>query len=289
MAEEKMQVFLITGLSGAGKTHAADWFEDQGFYCVDNLPPRLIRSFLELAMQGGSIHRAAFVVDIRSESFFPSMEGTLERLREAENVDFKILFIEASDSTIVKRYNETRRQHPLTKGPASIEVIERERGMLRKLRQSADYVIDTTDMKVARFQAEMDRLFNTKESDQFPLTVNIQSFGYKYGLPPEADMTLDMRFLPNPFYVASLKHLTGKNQKVRHYVLKTEAAQTFLKQLAEMITYIAPLYVKEGKYHLNLAFGCTGGQHRSVVMAEESARIFREMGFRVSLNHRQLR
>ncbi len=285
----KMKIVLITGLSGAGKTHAADWFEDQGYYCIDNMPQSLIRNFLELsAMTTKEIDKAAFVVDIRSDEFFKGMKDTLDYLDSLQNVDFKVLFIEASDSTLLKRYNETRRNHPLAEGLTNRSVIEKEREMLSALKDRSDYIIDTTNLKVAEFNAQMDSIFAEQGDGKDMLALNLVSFGYKYGIPQEMDMVFDMRFLPNPYYVESLKHLTGNNKKVSQYVLKHDIAKTFIKQLDKLVNTVAPYYKKEGKYHLNIAFGCTGGQHRSVTMANEMAKIFKNEGYRVTLEHKEL-
>lgn len=287
--DEKKKIVLITGLSGAGKTHAADWFEDQGYYCIDNMPQPLIKNFLELwAMTPNQITKAAFVVDVRGDEFFDGMKETLQYLSDIKTVDFKVVFIEASDNVLLKRYNETRRNHPLANGMTSREVIEKERKLLAELRERADYIIDTSNMKVAGFNLEMDNLFSEKGEGSSPLSINIISFGYKFGIPQEMDMVMDMRFIPNPYYVDSLKHLTGNNKKVSQFVLKYDITKTFIKKFDDLINAIAPAYKKEGKYHLNIAFGCTGGQHRSVAMANEMARIFREEGYRVTLEHKEL-
>ncbi|WP_245796878.1 RNase adapter RapZ [Hornefia porci] len=287
--EEKMKVVIISGLSGAGKTHAADWFEDHGYYCIDNMPPALIKSFLDLAMfRTIRMTKAAFVVDIRSDEFFSGLNETIDYLRMREDIEFSILFIEASDSTLIRRYNETRRNHPLSTGRTSKEVIEKERSMLADLRARANHVLDTTNLKVAQFNLEMSKLYNPDGDLSSAFAINVISFGFKYGIPQETDMVFDVRFIPNPYYVESLKHLTGNNKKVQRYVLRHEIAQKFIEQLTVMIDTIVPCYVKEGKNHLNIAFGCTGGQHRSVTLANEMARIFREEGYRVTLEHREL-
>lgn len=287
--EEKMKVVIISGLSGAGKTHAADWFEDHGYYCIDNMPPALIKSFLDLAMfRTIRMTKAAFVVDIRSDEFFSGLNDTIDYLRMREDIEFSILFIEASDSTLIRRYNETRRNHPLSTGRTSKEVIEKERSMLADLRARANHVLDTTNLKVAQFNLEMSKLYNPDGDISSTFAINVISFGFKYGIPQETDMVFDVRFIPNPYYVESLKHLTGNNKKVQRYVLRHDIARKFIEQLTVMIDTIIPCYVKEGKNHLNIAFGCTGGQHRSVTLANEMARIFREEGYRVTLEHREL-
>ncbi len=285
---EKMNVVIITGMSGAGKTNAADWFEDQGYYCVDNMPPALIKNFIELTVfSNKQIKKAAFVVDVRGGEFFTDLSQCLDDLEKSDTIDCKVLFIEASDETLIKRYNETRRNHPLSAGSTTREVIEKEREKLAELRQRADFIIDTTNMKVAGFKLEMEKLFVGMEMES-SFAVNITSFGYKHGIPMEADLVFDMRFIPNPYYVPSLKKLTGNNKKVSQYVMRQEISQKFISQLRELINTIVPCYVREGKYHLNIAFGCTGGQHRSVAMANRMAEIFREDGYRVTLGHRDL-
>ena len=285
---EKMKVVIITGLSGAGKTNAFTWFEDQGYYCVDNMPPALIPNFIELTGSSVSVARkAAFVVDIRGGMFFDDLSKNLDKLKKNPDIELKILFIEASTRILIKRYNETRRNHPLTTGIIDKEVIENEREQLSEIRKRADYVIDTTGMKVAELKLEIERLIGGYEKSS-AFSVNVFSFGYKHGVPMEADLIFDMRFIPNPYYVPSLKKLTGNNKKVQQYVLKHEVTQKFIKEFHEMITEIIPNYIKEGKYHLNIGFGCTGGQHRSVTMANKMAEIFKEDGYRVTLEHRDL-
>ena len=285
---EKMNVVIVTGLSGAGKTKAADWFEDQGYYCVDNMPPALIKNFIELTVYSNKrIKKAAFVVDVRGGEFFDDLQQTLDELQAIETVDCKILFIEASIATLIKRYNETRRNHPLSDGSTSRAVIETERQQLAELRSRADYIIDTTNMKVAGLKLEMEKLFVGMEPES-SFAINVMSFGYKHGLPMETDLVFDMRFIPNPYYIPSLKKLTGNNKKVYQYVMKQDIAKAFAEQLHEMLQTIIPRYIKEGKYHLNIAFGCTGGQHRSVSMARHMAKRFEEDGYRVTLKHRDL-
>ena len=288
---ERMKVVIISGMSGAGKTLAADWFEDHGYYCIDNMPPSLIRNFLGLASFRGNnqIRNAAFVVDIRSDEFFTALNETLDYLGKRDDIDFRILFLEASDSTLIKRYNQTRRSHPLAQyGRADHEVIEQERNLLADLRARSNYVIDTTNLKAADFNLEMERIFEPLSDQNNAFGINIISFGYKYGVPQETDMVFDVRFIPNPYYVDSLRKLTGNNKKVQNFVLKFDITKQFITQLREMIHMIAPCYVKEGKNHLNIAFGCTGGQHRSVTLANEMTRLFKEDGYRVTLKHREL-
>ena len=283
-----MEVVIITGLSGAGKTKAADWFEDKGYYCIDNMPPALIRNFIDLAMTGKRrIEKAALVVDIRGGQFFGDLKEMMVSLEDDINIDFKILFIEASDETLIRRFNEARRSHPLASGLMTREAIQKEREELTELRNHANYVIDTSSLKVAELNSELDKFFGTKtKHDSFVL--NIMSFGYKHGMPLEADWVVDVRFIPNPYYVSSLKKLTGNNKKVAQYVLRQDVTKEFVNRFREIITRLVPAYVKEGKYSLTIAFGCTGGQHRSVTLANEFYRIFTAEGWRVTLEHREL-
>jgi len=285
----KTSVVIVTGLSGAGKTQAADWFEDHGYYCIDNMPPSMIGNFLEIeAFANRSISKVAFVVDIRSDNFVMGLEEAMKRLEEDPMIDSSILFIEASDAALVKRYNETRRSHPLNKngGITTDEVIEEEREQLEPIRQKADHVIDTTHMKQADLFAEMDRIFEGLDGGKH-FSFNIMSFGFKFGIPQGADMVLDMRFIPNPFYIPSLKKLTGHNKKVAQFVLKQDVTKEFLAKFDDMMKTLVPHYMQEGKYSLSLAVGCTGGQHRSVAVANELGRMFTEEGYRVSVEHRE--
>lgn len=283
-----MEVVIITGLSGAGKTKAADWFEDKGYYCIDNMPPALIKNFIDLSLTGAkNIKKTAFVIDVRGGRFFGDLKTSIAALERDENVDFKILFIEASNETLIRRYNESRRIHPLSTAAITSEVIEEERKKLAELRAHATYIIDTSTLKVAELNSELDRLFARGEAgDSFIL--NFMSFGYKHGIPLEADWVLDVRFIPNPYYVPSLKPLTGNNKKVSQYVLKQDIAKEFINRLVEIIKRLIPCYIKEGKYSLTVALGCTGGHHRSVAVANEVYRIFSEEGRRVTLEHRDL-
>lgn len=283
-----MEVVMITGLSGAGKTKAADWFEDKGYYCIDNMPPALIKNFIDLAMTGKrKIQKAAFVVDIRGGQFFGDLKETIISLEDDINIDFKILFIEASDEALIRRFNEARRTHPLAASLMTREAIQIEREELAELRSHANYVIDTSSLKVAEMNSELDKLFGSK-TKKASFVLNLMSFGYKHGMPAEADWVIDVRFIPNPYYVSSLKKLTGNNKKVAQYVMKQDITKEFVNRFHEIIARLLPCYVKEGKYSLTIAFGCTGGQHRSVALANEFYKIFMAEGWRVTLEHREL-
>ena len=283
-----MEVVMITGLSGAGKTKAADWFEDKGYYCIDNMPPALIKNFIDLAMTGKrKIQKAAFVVDIRGGQFFGDLKETIISLEDDINIDFKILFIEAYDEALIRRFNEARRTHPLAASLMTREAIQIEREELAELRSHANYVIDTSSLKVAEMNSELDKLFGSK-TKKASFVLNLMSFGYKHGMPAEADWVIDVRFIPNPYYVSSLKKLTGNNKKVAQYVMKQDITKEFINRFHEIIARLLPCYVKEGKYSLTIAFGCTGGQHRSVALANEFYKIFTAEGWRVTLEHREL-
>ncbi len=283
-----MEVVIITGMSGAGRSRAADWFEDQGYYCVDNMPPALINNFLAMASSAeNSIDKAVFVADLRSGNFFGELIDVIGELRSRRDIELTVLFMEAAVSDIVRRYNEVRRNHPLTGGQASASVIEEEKEKLRDIRKKADLVLDTSNLKLPEMVAELDRMF-FGGSAYSTFAVNISSFGFKYGIPTETDVMFDVRFLPNPFYVPSLKKLTGNNKKVRDYIFKSDLAGEFVDSVHSLLTSMMQGYIDEGKYHLNIAFGCTGGHHRSVAIANAVAEEFRKDGMRVRVNHRDM-
>ncbi|MBQ6401220.1 MAG: RNase adapter RapZ [Firmicutes bacterium] len=281
-----MRTIIITGLSGAGKTQAIDCLEDMGYYCIDNMPPALIRSFIQLTSTGKDIEQAAFVVDVRSRQFFEDFNQAIQEFDQLE-IDYKILYLEASDQVLLRRYNETRRTHPLSEGGSVRSGLEREKKMLEPIRKAADYIIDTSNMKTAQFWGELRDIVLSDENEK-TFMVSITSFGFKHGTPLSTDMIFDTRFIPNPYYVQSLRKLTGNNQKVSHYVLKHEITQKFLDGVVGMVNMLAPYYMKEGKYSLSIGIGCTGGHHRSVACANELHRRLRESGHRVSLEHRDL-
>jgi len=284
---ERLEAIIITGLSGAGKSSAVAWFEDQGYYCVDNMPPELIKNFIELGMASKKpVTKAAFACDVRGGEFFDELKECISTLRRRDDVHLRVLFLEASERVLVNRFNETRRNHPLTNGPVTRDVIIQEKELLRDIRDLAEIIIDTTNMKVSGLKSEIDRVINTGGESGF--TLNFCSFGYKRGLPQEADLIFDMRFIPNPYYVPSLRNLTGKNKKVKNYVLKHDVSKDFIARISSLLVALIPSYIKESKYHINVGFGCTGGHHRSVAMAEEMARVMREAGYRVTLEHRDL-
>ncbi|MDO5441005.1 MAG: RNase adapter RapZ [Bacillota bacterium] len=283
-----MELLIITGLSGAGKSQAIHCVEDLGYYCIDNMPPALLDDFVKLVETSHTdIDKAAFVVDIRSKEFFTDLKSCLSDMKK-QGINYRIMFLEASDTVLIKRYKETRRSHPLSDGGSLAEDIKTERKLLQTLRKQADFVIDTSTMKSADLNAELsDLLIPGIEKDSF--TITVESFGYKHGILVDADWVLDARFLPNPFYVPSLKKLTGKNKKVKDYVFKSIEARDFVARVTGIVADIIPSYVREGKYNLVIGVGCTGGQHRSVAIAIELANNFKAMGKNVVLIHRDLK
>ena len=282
-----MKVVIVTGLSGAGKTQAMNCLEDLGYYCIDNMPPALIKNFLELtAKETNHIEQAAMVIDVRGGEFFSDAKRVISEMKGTE-IDHTVIFLEASRDTLLRRFNETRRAHPLAEKGQAKEGIEKEIKLLAEIRKLADVVIDTSNMKAARLKEEIQSIVTSgKNADNF--IINISSFGFKYGIPLDAELVFDVRFIPNPYYVASLKSLTGNNKKVQDFVLRQNETKEFVELLDKMIMNMIPNYIREGKYYVNIAFGCTGGQHRSVTLANTFVKMFNERGMRTTLNHREL-
>ena len=279
-----MELIIVTGLSGAGKSNALNCLEDMCYYCIDNMPPALIGSFIDLAKTNKlNVDKAAICIDSRSGEGY---RGFDQQLNKYHDTDYKIMFLEASDETLIRRFNETRRNHPLNVSSVK-DGIRKERAFLAKARSISNYVIDTSNMKTAKLKEVIKDIVMKGEEKQ-TFIINIQSFGYKHGMPLDADMVFDMRFIPNPYYVPSLKELTGNSMKVKNYVLRQQVTVEFMEKIVPLLEEIIPAYMQEGKYHLNIACGCTGGHHRSVASANELARIFREKGYRITLAHRDL-
>ena len=264
-----INLLIITGLSGAGKSVTVQALEDIGFFCVDNLPPALIPKFGELMIQSqGKITKVGLVCDMRGGDFFKDLFHSLEELEKKSNdIQYQIVFLEADDPTIVRRFKETRRRHPLAKDGRMVEGITDERKILEEIRGKADIIINTTNLKAADLRKDILNRFS--QIDQQHLKVDIMSFGFKHGVPIEADMIFDVRFLPNPHYVDHLRPLTGMNEEVKDYVLKWPVTGAFVSKLHDMIDFLLPQFRKEGKTHVVIGIGCTGGKHRSVTLAEE--------------------
>ncbi len=283
-----MEILIVTGLSGAGKSQAVNCLEDQGYYCIDNMPLAMMKNFIDLCMaNGGVVDKAAFVADIRGAEFNPDIKKSLDTIK-AMGIKAKVLFLEASNTVLIRRFSETRRRHPVTGNSPTIADIEKEREQLAEIRKLADFVIDTSKMKTAQLKSELIKVLSDDDKEE-TFVVNITSFGFKNGIPITADMVFDMRFIPNPYYVQTLKKATGNNKKVRQYVMKHIESKRFVKNLSKLINDIIPCYQREGKYNLNLAFGCTGGQHRSVAMANEFYDLFTKQGKEVTLEHRDIK
>ena len=279
---------IVSGLSGAGKSQAMHALEDIGFYCVDNMPPKLLPKFAELCLQSQEkLSRVAMVVDVRGGGQFKDLFTSLDELR-AHGGEYKILFLECDDAVLARRYKETRRQHPLAyKTDGSVRAaIALEREMLGEVRSRTDYLIDTTHLSTSQLKKRIDDLFLEDAADG--MVVECMSFGFKYGYPAEADLVFDVRCFPNPFYVPELKSMTGMDAPVRDFVLSHEETTGFLTRLYDMIDYLLPLYRGEGKSQLVIAIGCTGGKHRSVTIAEALALHIENGGGRVRVNHRDI-
>jgi UPF0042 nucleotide-binding protein len=279
---------VITGLSGAGKSHAAHVFEDMGFFCVDNLPPALIPRFAELIMLAHDrFERIAVVTDIRSGEFFNAVPDAL-RFLDSRGIPYQILFLDASDEALLRRFKETRRKHPLAPTGSVLDGIQAERQRLEAIRERADRVIDTSEMTPQTLRDEIHAAFAPADQTAKSLAIGVVSFGYKHGLPIDADLVLDVRFLPNPHYVESLRSRPGTDDEVRRYVMRWPQAQTFRQRLEEMVSFLLPQFVAEGKSHLTVAIGCTGGRHRSVVFAEDLAAFVRAQGYEARVRHRDI-
>lgn len=283
-----MEFLIVTGLSGAGKSRAVDALEDIGFFCADNIPPKLIITFYELSRQAkGSLSKVAVVTDIRGGDMFSSLFETLAQMKEEEK-NYKILFLDAGDSVLVNRFKETRRKHPLADNClGSLEqAVKLERDVLRPVKERADYVIDTSYLSPAQLKERISGLFLGDATDA--LMIHCVSFGFKYGIPAEADLVMDVRCLPNPYYVEELKNLTGLDEPVSSYVMKWEQTKEFVVRFFDLVDYMIPLYCNEGKSQLVIAIGCTGGHHRSVTLAQLLYNHLLKKDFRTSVNHRDI-
>lgn len=283
-----MRFVVVTGMSGGGKLTAIRFLEDMGYYCVDNLPVRLIDPFMELVFAPGSdIDKVVLGLDVRADKSFDNVEQVLAALRE-KGYKYEILFMDASDEVLVKRYKETRRQHPVCPTGRVEDGIAKERKILEQIKSDADYVIDTSGLLTRVLKEELFRIF-VKDEDYNSLMISIMSFGFKNGIPADADLVFDVRFLPNPYYIDSLKKLTGNDKPVRDYVMSFPEAEQFMEKLTDMISFLIPGYVKEGKNQLVIAIGCTGGQHRSVTIANALAGRLKGGEYGINLFHRDVR
>ena len=284
-----MEILIISGLSGAGKSKAASFLEDMGFYIVDNMPAAMMLKFAEFCSAGvnSRYDRVALVYDVRTASSSEELFDVLEKLRKMD-ASCRMLFLTASPETIIHRYKETRRLHPLREQAGSLEeAVRRESELMAPVEERADYVVDTSHTSTAQLRGELLRLFGTKD-ERVGLSVNVMSFGFKHGLPMEADLVFDVRFLPNPYYIEDLRRKTGMDPEVYDYVFGFQQTQEFVKKLEDLLAFSLPLYAEEGKTVLVIAVGCTGGHHRSVSVARALAAYIRQLGYPVSENHRDM-
>ncbi|MDF0480314.1 RNase adapter RapZ [Vagococcus sp. PNs007] len=263
---ESLQLVIITGMSGAGKTVAMQSFEDMGFFCIDNLPPRLIPKFWELIKESGKVTKIALVIDLRSRAFFEEIQDMLVEIENTKMVDTSVIFLDSTDEELVSRYKETRRTHPLAMDGLVTEGIRKERGLLEEIKGDAQLVIDTTELSPRQLREMLIKEYKTTETKMF--RVEMVSFGFKYGLPIDADIVMDVRFLPNPHYIDELRPQTGMDQPVYDYVMSFPETEEFYTKFYDLVSSILPGYKKEGKTSLTIAIGCTGGQHRSVALTE---------------------
>lgn len=283
---ETIQLVVVTGMSGAGKTVAMQSFEDLGYFCVDNMPPALLGKFWELVKESGKISKVALVIDLRSRAFYDEIFGMLQELDDGnDNLRPKILFLDASDEELVARYKETRRAHPLAMDVRVLDGIQRERELLSEIKSKAQLVIDTSKISPRQLREELFLNFESDQSTAFH--VNVMSFGFKYGVPIDADIVMDVRFLPNPYYVKELREKTGNDQAVYDYVMNSEMTEEFYQQFIKMLRFVMPGYQKEGKSSVTIAIGCTGGQHRSVALANRIGKALQEK-YPVNITHRDM-
>lgn len=282
-----LQFVILTGLSGAGKTQALDAFEDAGYFCVDNLPPELVPTLVDLFRREGSkVDRVAVVCDARGGEYFDEIDKMMGELHERA-VDFSLVFLEASDDVLVRRFNETRRRHPLAAKGSVMEGIRRERKLLVPLRECANLIIDTGELSARELKEQLNREL-IHQGRQSVLVCAMVSFGYKYGIPIDADLLFDVRFLPNPYYDLTLRPLSGLDERVREYVMGLEGTSRFLERLLPLLDYLLPGYQEEGKAHLTVGVGCTGGKHRSVTLAEYLGEHYRKQGYYTIVRHRDI-
>ncbi|MBR4581834.1 MAG: RNase adapter RapZ [Lachnospiraceae bacterium] len=284
-----MRFVIVTGMSGAGKLTAQKMLEDLGYYCVDNLPIPLISKFVELILEPNrEITKVVLGIDVRADQSFDEVQQALDELKK-KNFPYEILFMDSSDETLQKRYKESRRMHPLSPDGRVIDGIKKERAILKKIKSESDYVIDTSKLLTRELKAELENIFVNNENYN-SLLVNILSFGFKYGIPSDVDLVFDVRFLPNPFYIEELKEKSGNDKEVRDYVMSCPESRVFLDKLVDMLLFLIPNYVKEGKNQLVIGIGCTGGRHRSVTLANELYEQLKDQGtFGIKIEHRDLK
>jgi len=282
-----VKIVIITGLSGSGKSTAMRALEDLGFFCVDNLPPVLLPKFIELCKaSAGEISKVAMVMDVRERAFLKEYPDIFRELKK-KGQKIKILFLESSEEVLIRRFKETRRQHPLAEKGSVLEGIKRERTMLSDLRILANEIVDTSSLTVHQLRKVVTQLFS-RIPDRRRMTITLTSFGYKFGIPHDADLVMDVRFLPNPFFVSELRNFTGNDEKVYNYVMKNKVVESFQKKFIALINFLIPQYEKEGKTYLTIGVGCTGGQHRSVAVINNLEKLLLKKRYLVRVIHRDL-
>jgi len=279
-----LNIIIITGFSGAGKTQAVNCLEDIGYYCVDNLPPALLPKFVEMALQSeGRLNKVALVIDVRGGSFFQDLSAALRELQE-NHISYQIIFLEAADDVLVSRFKESRRPHPL--GSNLLDAIQAERHLLEELRGQASVVIDTSNLAPRLLKEKLQTLYSENPDSDF--TVHLVSFGFKRGIPMDSDMVMDVRFLANPFYDPVMRYMTGDDQEVKDYVLQNPVTRSFTRRFLNLLKFLIPHYMAEGKNNLAISIGCTGGQHRSVVLANYIGEQLKKVGYNVIIRHRDV-
>lgn len=283
-----MRFVIVTGLSGAGKTQAIRNLEDLGFFCVDNMPPTLIPKFAEACYQTeGRIDKIALVIDIRGGKFFDDLFVSLKYLKE-QGYKYEILFLDANDETLIKRFKESRRKHPLAPDGRVLNGIDMERNRLREVKDRADNIIDTTKLSSRELRDKINSIYGEEGQLETQLMITVLSFGFKYGIPVDSDLVFDVRFLPNPFYIPELKQFSGNDKPVRDYVFDFDETKEFVNKLEDMVEFLIPHYLKEGKRQLIISIGCTGGRHRSVSIANEIYERLKQNGHKINIDHRDI-
>jgi len=281
---DHLELVIITGMSGAGKTVAMQSFEDMGYYCIDNMPPNLLPTFWNLVRESGQFSKIALVMDLRMKDFFEEIEQALKTLDDSPHITSRIVFLEATDMELVSRYKESRRVHPLARNERTIEGIKKERELLKEIKMKSQLVIDTSDLTPRQLREKLIGKFKTKDKEMF--RVEMVSFGFKYGSPIDADIVMDVRFLPNPHYIDELRPKTGLEKEVYDYVMQQKETESFYRHFTQLLDTTLPGYKKEGKSNLTIAIGCTGGKHRSVALVERIANKIKADGYPVNISHR---
>ncbi len=283
-----MQFIVVTGMSGSGKTQVLRFLEDKGFFCVDNMPPVLIEKFVEMSFSAsGKFDKIAFVIDARVGDMINQLIDDIKKLRDG-GYDCKLVFIDADNEVLVKRYKETRKAHPIHSKLGLLGSIQEERKMLEGLYAEADYVINTSNITIAELNKQLDSMYYGADHHKSGVRVNVLAFGFKYGVPLDADLVFDVRCFPNPFYIDELKNKTGNDKEVRDYVMSFEQTKIFFEKLTDLMCYMIPLYVEEGKTNITIAIGCTGGKHRSVTIANELGKVIEDNGYSVNMIYRDI-